>query len=410
MRIKFINTLVLFLTIISVKAQSLDEYIRIAEKNNDIIKSRSFEHKGALEKMVEVNSLAKTTIETGIFIQETETRVGSQKARFSISQSLPWFGTLRAKKESERFKAYAAFNRIDESKKRLSLQVQKGYFELYELNKQQAILKENVEILDSYKELAVAGLANNRATLVEVLKIKIERNNVWSQFKEVTRNLDSKKVIFNLLLNRKENEYIEVPDKIDYAKLKSNNKVTVSQNPRLLEIDNIYNSLLKEGEAIKKQNFPEVKFGLSYISVQEIPDVVVVDNGKDIIMPSVGISVPIFTKKYSSKLKQVAFEQKAIKASKKNLENELMIQYEEEKFRKGNISELLRTQFQNLEQIKEVQKILLTIYPTAEIDFDKVLEVHQLKLKYQLEIVTLEKEYAISNAILEWLTDPGDGY
>ena len=228
MRIKFINTLVLFLTIISVKAQSLDEYIRIAEKNNDIIKSRSFEHKGALEKMVEVNSLAKTTIETGIFIQETETRVGSQKARFSISQSLPWFGTLRAKKESERFKAYAAFNRIDESKKRLSLQVQKGYFELYELNKQQAILKENVEILDSYKELAVAGLANNRATLVEVLKIKIERNNVWSQFKEVTRNLDSKKVIFNLLLNRKENEYIEVPDKIDYAKLKSNNKVTVS--------------------------------------------------------------------------------------------------------------------------------------------------------------------------------------
>ena len=142
--------------------------------------------------------------------------------------------------------------------------------------------------------------------------------------------------------------------------------------------------------------------------MQEIPDVVVVDNGKDIIMPSVGISVPIFTKKYSSKLKQVAFEQKAIKASKKNLENELMIQYEEEKFRKGNISELLRTQFQNLEQIKEVQKILLTIYPTAEIDFDKVLEVHQLKLKYQLEIVTLEKEYAISNAILEWLTDPVD--
>ena len=410
MRIKLINTLIFFLAIISVKGQSLDEYVRIAEKNNDMIKSQSFKHKKALEKMVEVNSLPKTNIEAGVFIKETETRVGSQKARFVISQSLPWFGTLRAKKESEQFKAYAAINRIDESKRRLSLEVQKVYYELYELNKKQTILRESVEILDSYKDLSVTGLANNRATLVEVLKIKIERNNVWNQFKEVTRNLDSKKEIFNLLLNRKENEYIEVPDKIDYAKLKSDDKSIVNENPRLLEIDNLYNSLLKEGEAIKKESMPEIKFGLSYISVQEIPGVTVIDNGKDVIMPSVGISVPIFTKKYSSKLKQVVLEQEATKASKKSLENKLRIQYEEAISRKGNISELLRTQYENLEQIKEVQKVLLTIYPTAEIDFDKVLEVHQLKLKYELEIVTLEKEYAFSISILEWLTNPIESY
>ena len=371
-RIKFLNTLFYFFAIISVKGQTLDEYIRIAEKNNDKIKLQSIEHKIALEKMFEVSSIPKTNIEAGLFLKETETRVGSQKARFVISQSLPWFGTLKAKKESEEFKAYAAFNRIDESKRRLTLQVQKVYYELYELNKQQTILRESVEILDSYKDLAVTGLANNRATLVEVLKIKIERNNVWNRFKEIARNLNSKKEIFNLLLNRKENEYIEVPNKIEYSKLKSNDKININKNPRFLEIDNIYNSLLKEEVAVKKQSLPEIKVGLSYISVQEIPGVTIVDNGKDVIMPSVGISVPIFTKKYSSKIKQVVLEQEATKASKNSLENELLIQYEGAKSSKINISELLRTQFENLEQIKEVQKVLLTIYPTAEIDFDKV--------------------------------------
>lgn len=404
MSTKFINTLIFFLVTTAINAQTLDEYLKIAEENNDQLKMQGFEHKKALEKMVEMGSVPKTTIEAGVFVQEPETRVGAQKARFNINQPLPWFGTLKAQKESEQFKAYAALNRIDASKRQLSLQVKKMYYQLYQLNKQQAILRESIEVLDSYKDLAVAGLANNRSTLVEVLKIKVERNNVWNQFKEITRNLDSKKEIFNLLLSRKTNEYIEIPDKIDLGKLKSNDETTLNENPKLLEIDNTYKALLKQSEAIKKQGFPEIKLGLSYIPVQEISNVSIPDNGKDIIMPSVGVSLPIFSKKYDSKLKQVSLEQEAVKASKKNLEKELLMYYQEAKTDKDNIIESLRIKYENLEQIKEVQKVLLTIYPTAEIDFDKVLEVHQLKLKYELEIVVLEKDYAVSNAVLEALT------
>ena len=404
MKAKFINTVIFFLVVIAVKAQSLEGYLKIAEENNDQLKAQNFKHKKTVERIVEIGSVPKTMIEAGVFVQEPETRVGAQKAKFAISQRLPWFGSIKSKKQSEQYKADAVLNRIEDSKRQLSLRVKEKYYELYELNRQHSILRESIEILDSYKDLAIAGLANNRSTLVEVLKIKVERNNVWNQFKEITRNLDSKKEIFNLFLNRKVNEYIEIPDKIDFAKLESNDETTLNENPKLLEIDNIHKALLKESEVIKKQNLPEIKLGLSYIPVQEIAGASIADNGKDIIMPSVSVSLQIFSKKYSSKLKQIKLEEQATLATKKNLENNLLMYYQESKTNKKNIIESLQIKYENLEQIKEVQKVLLTIYPTAEIDFDKVLEVHQLKLKYELEIVALEKDYVVSNAVLESLT------
>ena len=46
--------------------------------------------------------------------------------------------------------------------------------------------------------------------------------------------------------------------------------------------------------------FSLLGFGLDYIYVEKRPDMNFSDNGKDIIMPMVSLSIPVFNKKYKS--------------------------------------------------------------------------------------------------------------
>ncbi len=126
MKIKHIYIIIscLYLTNSSY-AQTLQDYLLEAEKNSLELQSKQYSYQSALEKVNEVGSVANATIGVGYFVQEAETRVGAQKAKLSISQTLPWFGTLSAKKESVSHLAKAQLNTIDLTKRALFLEVKK---------------------------------------------------------------------------------------------------------------------------------------------------------------------------------------------------------------------------------------------------------------------------------------------
>ena len=108
-----------FLIALGSEAQSLQEYLIEAANNSPELQAMQYRYESALEKVIEVGSLPNTTIGAGYFVQEAETRVGAQKAKLSVSQMLPWFGSLAAKEESATFKAKAFSNNIDLLKRNL---------------------------------------------------------------------------------------------------------------------------------------------------------------------------------------------------------------------------------------------------------------------------------------------------
>ena len=66
-----------------------------------------------------------------------------------------------------------------------------------------------------------------------------------------------------------------------------------------------------------------IGFGLDYLPVSERPDMNFSDNGKDILMPMVSVSIPIFNKQYDSRSKQNELKQLEINAQKENRLNVL---------------------------------------------------------------------------------------
>lgn len=404
MKIKIIYIIVLFISISSY-SQSLQEYLTIAETNNPELQAMQYKYESALEKITEVGSVPNTVIAVGYYVQPVETRVGAQKAKISAIQQLPWFGTLNAKKESASFQAEAELNSIDLIKRKIFLNVKTVYYQLIELNAKERIVNENIEILKTFEELALNELENNRSTMVDVLKIRMEKNEQLNVLHTVKENLKAKQIAFNLILNQDENLVVNTPTS---AEILDENilfqKEMISENPQLLKLDNLQSSLEKSELAAKKGGLPTFGVGLDYgfIEERDVPDLE--DNGKNIIMPMVSLSFPLFSKKYSSKQKQLKLEQKAIETSKVETSNQLVTLFEKAEAELRNAKVSVKTQLDNIGEADQAQKVLLAAYQTSKMDFEQILEVQQLKLKFQLRMAASEKEYAIQKSKIEFLT------
>ena len=279
------------------------------------------------------------------------------------------------------------------------------YFDLFELKARENILNENLEILKTFEKLSLNELENNRTSMVDVLKIKMEINELENNLNTIIENDKAKKIAFNLLLNRDENITVNVLDSLYFQE--GNDlfqKELISKNPKLLQLDNLKSSLEKSELAVKNESYPQIGIGLDYVFVENRIIDTPIDNGKDIIMPTLTVSVPIFSKKYNSKQKQLKLEQKVIESTKVNVINQLRSSFENSISKLNSAKASILTQIENINEAERINKVLLAGYQTSKIDFEQLLEVQQLKLKFELNKVAAEKEYAVQKATLEFLT------
>jgi cobalt-zinc-cadmium efflux system outer membrane protein len=385
--------------------QSLEAYLAEAEKNSSEILAKQFQYESALEKVNEVGSLPNTQLGVGVFAQAVETRVGPQRARFSASQKIPWFGLLSAKKQSATLMASAKESEIDFLKRQLSLNVKLAYYELYTLQQKHTITKQHIEILDTYEKLALNELENNRTNMVDVLNIKMKKNTLQQQFQEISSDIQSQKVTFNLLLNKPVTTEVLVLDSLKVQETTFfTSKEAIAMNPKLQQLEHLENALQQSEIVAKKEGNPSVGFGLDYVLVAERSGISLPDNGKDIIMPMVTVSIPLFNKRHIAKQKQLQLEQEAISQTKISVKNQLLIAYEQAMNKFKNAKESIRTQDENILQAEQAKEVILAAYQTAKMDFEQLLALDQLALSFKLQKVKDLNVCFSNSAILEFLT------
>ena len=63
------------------------------------------------------------------------------------------------------------------------------------------------------------------------------------------------------------------------------------------------------------------------------------------------------------------------------------------------------TQAKNLRQAKDAEEILIKSYETGIIDFNDVLDIQELQLKFQLNQIDSIKSYYVQSTIINYLTN-----
>ena len=388
------------------KGQQLQSYIQEAERNNPQIQAYELRYNIAQEKVNEVNTLPSTTLSAGYFVSEPETRTGAQRARFSVSQMLPWFGTITARENYASSMVETEFVEIAIAKRKLALSIAGSYYELYGIESKQGVLDENIQLLKTYERLALTSVEVGKASAVDVLRLQIRQNELQQQKEVLQQEYLAEQALFNNLLNRRESMAIElVPTLVLPLEDPFFQQDSLGLNPELIKYDRLYESITQSELLNQKESAPNIGFGLDYIPVSERPDMSFSDNGKDIVMPMVSLSIPIFNNRYKSISKQNELRQKEIESQKIERLNLLETTFAKAIAMRNQARINFNTQEKNLKQARDAEEILIKNYETGTIDFNDVLDIQELQLKFQMNSIEAVKSYYVQSAVINYLTN-----
>lgn len=386
-------------------AQQLDILIDEALTNNPEIQTFELRYQVAKEKVNEANTLPNTQLGVGYFVSEPETRTGAQRFKISAKQMLPSFGTITARENYINSLAEADYEDIVIAKRKLVASVSQSYYNLYAINEKQAILDENIELLKTYEELALTSVEVGNASAVDVLRLQMRQNEL-EQLKQVLKqNYSAELTTINKLLNRdKRAEVIIANELIMPSEDELINSNNLALHPELLKYDKLYASVEQSELLNQKESNPMLGFGLDYIAVSERPNMDFSDNGKDIVMPMVSVSIPIFNNKYKSKSKQNGLKQQEILTQKETRLNKLETLLDKAIKSSNSAKISYDTQTKNLKQAKDAETILVKSYETGTIYFNDVLDVQELQIKFQMNQIESIKTYYLQKTIINYLT------
>tara|TARA_R100000935_G_scaffold58628_1_gene96628 strand:+ start:6453 stop:7670 length:1218 start_codon:yes stop_codon:yes gene_type:complete len=389
-----------------IKAQDLQAFIHEAEVNNPQIQAFELRYNISQEKVSELNTLPNTTVSAGYFVSEPETRTGAQRARFSVSQMLPWFGTITARQNYAASMANVDYVEIAIAKRKLALAVAKSYYQLYAIDAKQKVLEQNIDLLESYERMALTSVEVGKASAVDVLKLQIRQNDMEQQREVLEQVYMAEKSNFNNLLNRKETISIDVVTELTIPledPLYSSDGLEL--NPEILKYDEMFESIIQSELLNKKDGAPNIGFGLDYIPVQERPDMSFDDNGKDIVMPMLTFSIPIFNNRIKSVSKQNKMRLKETELQKNERINWLQTTLAKAEAGRNEARIKYNTQKVNLVQAGNAEEILMKNYETGTINFNDVLDIQELQLKFQMKSIEAIEAYYGQTAVINYLTN-----
>lgn len=390
--------------VLSAQSQELETLIDVALNNNPEIQKFELQYKRASEKVNEVNTIPNTEFGVGYFLSEPETRTGAQRFKVSAKQMLPWFGTITSRENYVSSLADAKYEDIVIAKRKLMASVSQSYYNLYANKSKQKVLTENIKLLETYETLALTSVEVGKASAVDVLRLQM-RQNEMQQLKDVlSQQFLAEQTNLNNLLNRENDIAVTVVESLmmpseDFEITTKN----LALHPELLKYDKLFQSIEQSELLNQKESSPMIGFGLDYINVSERPDMNFSDNGKDIVMPMVSVSIPIFNKKYKSQTKQNELEQQEITAQKQERLNTLETLLSKAINERISVRISYATQTKNLKQAKDAEEILIKSYETGTIDFNDVLDIQELQLKFQMNQIESIKGYYVQSTIINYL-------
>lgn len=385
--------LLIILGVTTIQAQSIDEYFKTAADNNPGLQSKYKEFEAALQKVHQVNSLPDPTVSFSYFFP----KMMSQRASISLTQMFPWFGTLSAQGNATALMAEAQYQSFLDAQNQLYYEVSAAYYPLYELNRLREIEQKNIDILESYKSIANSKFKNGLSPMVDVLRVDIMLKEAVTNLRILKIKEKSLKTRFNKLLNRDVAVEVSIDTSLATEILQDSFRrdSIATNNPLLNALDLKIKASEASELAAQKNGLPKLGLGLDYA---------IMDNGKNIVMPMVSVSIPIFRKKYKAAKKEAQLMQENYALQKIETSNLLTSNYEMTWFEIEQQRELINLYEQQTKESNQSLNLLFSAYSNSGKDFEEVLRMQQQLLQYEKMKAAAEVAYHIALAKLNYIT------
>ena len=459
--------IILFLLFSStVHAQdSLSVYLEVAAKNNPGVKAAFSQYLAALEKVPQVGSLPDPQGSLDFFLKPMELLNGNQVGSISVMQMFPWFGTLKLAKDESSLMARAQFELFQESKAGLFYNVKASWYNLAKYKRGILLINQNVALLESIEKLALVkfqspaggsssggtsggssmqgaasgsgnagsmGGMNNQTPasnqpqqnsnmssgsssamgsqsvgLADVLRVRMEILDQKNQLALLKDQLKTEEANFNSLLNRDQNSAIEIPDSLKMETL-SVSKLAVadsilSNNPMLAMLDAEGQSYSVMADKSRKMGLPMLGVGLNYMVIQKQAGNPSMMNGKDMVMPMVNFTIPVYRKKYTAMQKEANYLQESSILKSDEMKNMLLLEYRQLVQNYSDAERRVELYREQSDLANRTTNLLLAGFTSTGTDFEEILRIQYKVLEYGLKHIEAVADYNTAMAKAEKL-------
>jgi outer membrane protein TolC len=364
-------------------SQGLPEHLVQAAELNPGVAARYAEFEAAMKRSAQVRGLPDPSLSIGYFISPVETRIGPQRARFSLTQMFPWFGTLGAQAEVTDRLAEAKYAAFLEARNELFFKVRAAYYPLYELERAIALERSDLEILRTYRAFALARFQGGTGSMVDVLRTDMMIN---AENTDITILEERRKPLlesFSNAVGYPDPAVVNITDSLVLVDLKTYVIDSVAMNPRLSELDRRAASALAQAEAARKMGLPRFGLGLDYMVVGERTDMNIPENGRDAIMPMLSVSLPIYRNKYRSAVEEAQDLNRALEAMRVQTDNELHTAYELAYFEAHKAALNVQLMDQQIGIATQALDLLLSAYSNSGKELEEVLRMQEQVLTFR---------------------------
>jgi len=456
---KLLIVICLFIQSLSSGAQdSLAYYLDISTKNNPVVLQKYAEYKASLQKIPQAASLPDPELTTGFYLSPMEQVGGKQVADFRIMQMLPWFGVLRNAKDEMCLMAKAKYESYLDSKLQMYYDVQRSVYEILKLKQDLKIAQQNIDILQTVERLAVikfkvspSGSASSISSsviptvtaitlnsggmnkmsvsggnlnlnakssnmsnspmssssgtgLVDVYRVQIEISDLQNTIEQTKNKVLTLSAQLNSLLDRPVATPVALSDTLVLVQLKpeflAHSDSLLRTNPMLGMIQFEFQSLEARKQMVTKMGYPMVGFGVNYAMINKSDMSVSPMNGKDMVMPMLTVTLPLYRKKYKAMRDETDFLKSANVQSFKSAANTLQTEYYQALQGYRDAQRRIKLYADQSELANKSLEIQIRSFGASGISLTEVLTVRQQNLDYQYK---RNQAIADSNISSAWI-------
>ncbi len=329
----FFLSMLMMTAVPSAAQEGLEGYVTTAMENNAALRAAHARYEAALLQAPQAAALPDLKIGAGYFAVPVETRLGPQRATLSVSQSFPWFGTLGAEEDAAGARARQALAEYRDQRNRLVAEVHETWYRMFVLERSIQRSREQRAFLSVIQELAQVRYEAGKTGYTDVLRLQMEGEELDTRIRSLEDGRVTLRQQMALWTNTDIPSAVAFPDSLaPLPLLPSDDALRESllmRNPRLQGFDEEGAYWKHRGDAARLTGYPMFTIGVTYTAIDPRTDMAVEENGRDAILPQLGISVPLFGSRSSAMQEQAKQQEIAAGEARADLRNRLLLQLEE---------------------------------------------------------------------------------
>lgn len=386
----------------------IEDLVLMAIENNAALQAHRLRYEATQARVPQAAALPDAKIGFGYFAVPVETRLGPQQATLSFSQSFPWFGTLGAQEDAAEAYARQHAQTLADARNRIVMDVRSAYYALHLNEHKTRLLEEHQKLLTSLRALALVRYEAGSIPFSHLLRLDMELENLSTQ---IGYARDSREPLLEGLVRRVNREIsfdeLLLPEVLEFDRITPEDGKDipiVESNPRLKTYTEERTYWETRGEAARRQGYPAFTLGLTYIAIGPRGDASVPDNGRDAILPQVGLSFPLLGSRYSAMEEEAQLRGRAAQAAQEDTRRQLLAEYAVARRDLTDARRRLHLAERLTALSRSTYDVLVQEYSAGAASLEEVLAVERDILRYDLDEVSARADIARMTDRIMYLT------